>query len=150
MKLPEIKRLASAPLRPRGRAHVRADISVSARMGPCDRADATMRPRGHRPIRADEVIPLSSPSLCTPSLALRGQVVASARTREKIKIKFFLVVEKERKKMFGIWFSIPKFPRFPELRGLVATQDRVFLHYVPNSSIKHSKSDSKDRSQEIL
>jgi hypothetical protein len=32
----------------------------------------------------------------------------------------------------------------------VITQDRVFLHYVPNSSIKHSKSDSKDRSQEIL
>jgi hypothetical protein len=32
----------------------------------------------------------------------------------------------------------------------VATQDRVFSHYVPNSSIKHSKSDSKDRSQEIL
>jgi hypothetical protein len=32
----------------------------------------------------------------------------------------------------------------------VATHDRVFLHYVPNSSIKHSKSDSKDRSQEIL
>jgi hypothetical protein len=32
----------------------------------------------------------------------------------------------------------------------VATQDRVFPHYVPNSSIKHSKSDSKDCSQEIL
>jgi hypothetical protein len=32
----------------------------------------------------------------------------------------------------------------------VATQDRLFPHYVPNSSIKHSKSDSKDRSQEIL
>jgi hypothetical protein len=32
----------------------------------------------------------------------------------------------------------------------VATQDRVFPHYVPNSSIKHSKSDSKDHSQEIL
>jgi hypothetical protein len=32
----------------------------------------------------------------------------------------------------------------------VATQDRVFPHYVSNSSIKHSKSDSKDRSQEIL
>jgi hypothetical protein len=32
----------------------------------------------------------------------------------------------------------------------VATQDRVFPYYVPNSSIKHSKSDSKDRSQEIL
>jgi hypothetical protein len=32
----------------------------------------------------------------------------------------------------------------------VATQDRVLPHYVPNSSIKHSKSDSKDRSQEIL
>jgi hypothetical protein len=32
----------------------------------------------------------------------------------------------------------------------VATQDRVFPHYVPNSSIRHSKSDSKDRSQEIL
>jgi hypothetical protein len=32
----------------------------------------------------------------------------------------------------------------------VATQDRVFPHYVPNSSIKHSKNDSKDRFQEIL
>jgi hypothetical protein len=32
----------------------------------------------------------------------------------------------------------------------IATQDRVFPHYVSNSSIKHSKSDSKDRSQEIL
>jgi hypothetical protein len=32
----------------------------------------------------------------------------------------------------------------------VAIQDRVFPYYVPNSSIKHSKSDSKDRSQEIL
>jgi hypothetical protein len=35
-------------------------------------------------------------------------------------------------------------------KRIVATQDRVFPHYVPNSSIKHSKSDSKDRSQEIL
>jgi hypothetical protein len=34
--------------------------------------------------------------------------------------------------------------------AVVATQDRVFPYYVPNSSIKHSKSDSKDRSQEIL
>jgi hypothetical protein len=33
---------------------------------------------------------------------------------------------------------------------VVVTQDRVFPHYVPNSSVKHSKSDSKDRSQEIL
>jgi hypothetical protein len=32
----------------------------------------------------------------------------------------------------------------------VATQDRVFPYYTPKSSIKHSKSDSKDRSQEIL
>jgi hypothetical protein len=32
----------------------------------------------------------------------------------------------------------------------VTTQDRVFPYYAPNSSIKHSKSDSKDRSQEIL
>jgi hypothetical protein len=37
-----------------------------------------------------------------------------------------------------------------DLERIVATQDRVFPHYVPNSSIKHSKSDSKDRSQEIL
>jgi hypothetical protein len=29
---------------------------------------------------------------------------------------------------------------------VVATQDRVFSHYVPNSSTRHSKSDSKDRS----
>jgi hypothetical protein len=36
------------------------------------------------------------------------------------------------------------------LRMAVATQDRVFSYYAPNSSIKHSKSDSKDRSQEIL
>jgi hypothetical protein len=34
--------------------------------------------------------------------------------------------------------------------GAVATKDRVFPYYVPNSSIKHNKSDSKDRSQEIL
>jgi hypothetical protein len=33
---------------------------------------------------------------------------------------------------------------------IVATQDRVFPYYASNSSIKHSKSDSKDRSQEIL
>jgi hypothetical protein len=33
---------------------------------------------------------------------------------------------------------------------VVATQDRVFPYYAPNSSIKHSKSNSKDRSQEIL
>jgi hypothetical protein len=32
----------------------------------------------------------------------------------------------------------------------VATQDRLFPYCVPNSSIKHNKSDSKDRSQEIL
>jgi hypothetical protein len=37
-----------------------------------------------------------------------------------------------------------------DMEVVVATQDRVFSHYVPNSSIKHSKSDSKDRSQEIL
>jgi hypothetical protein len=36
------------------------------------------------------------------------------------------------------------------LSDAVATQDRVFPHYVPNSSIKNSKSDSKDCSQEIL
>jgi hypothetical protein len=33
---------------------------------------------------------------------------------------------------------------------IVATQDRVIPYYAPNSFIKHSKSDSKDRSQEIL
>jgi hypothetical protein len=38
----------------------------------------------------------------------------------------------------------------PLTMTLVATQDRVFPYYAPNSSIKHSKSDSKDRSQEIL
>jgi hypothetical protein len=32
----------------------------------------------------------------------------------------------------------------------LATQDRIIPYYAPNSSIKHSKSDSKDRSQEIL
>jgi hypothetical protein len=32
----------------------------------------------------------------------------------------------------------------------VATQDRVFPYYVPIFYIKYSKSDSKDRSQEIL
>jgi hypothetical protein len=32
----------------------------------------------------------------------------------------------------------------------VATQDRIIPYYAPNSSIKHSKNDSKDRSQEIL
>jgi hypothetical protein len=41
---------------------------------------------------------------------------------------------------------LPKSKPWPS----VAIQDRVFPHYVPNSSIKHSKSDSKDRSQEIL
>jgi hypothetical protein len=41
-------------------------------------------------------------------------------------------------------------PKDPSVGGGVAIQDRVFPHYVPNSSIKHSKSDSKDRSQEIL
>jgi hypothetical protein len=42
--------------------------------------------------------------------------------------------------------------QLPERKGdtVVATQDKVFPHYVPNSSIKHSKSDSKDCSQEIL
>jgi hypothetical protein len=35
-------------------------------------------------------------------------------------------------------------------KGNVAIHDRVFPYYAPNSSIKHSKSDSKDRSQEIL
>jgi hypothetical protein len=35
-------------------------------------------------------------------------------------------------------------------RLFVATQDRVIPYYAPNSSIKHSKSDSKDCSQEIL
>jgi hypothetical protein len=37
-----------------------------------------------------------------------------------------------------------------ELGNIVATQDRVIPYYAPNSSIKHSKSDSKDCSQEIL
>jgi hypothetical protein len=36
------------------------------------------------------------------------------------------------------------------LVAIVATQDRLIPYYAPNSSIKHSKSDSKDRSQEIL
>jgi hypothetical protein len=44
----------------------------------------------------------------------------------------------------------PIAPELPAPSTTVATQDRVFPHYVPNSSIKHSKSDSKDRSQEIL
>jgi hypothetical protein len=34
--------------------------------------------------------------------------------------------------------------------NVVTTQDRVIPYYAPNSSIKHSKSDSKDRSQEIM
>jgi hypothetical protein len=37
-----------------------------------------------------------------------------------------------------------------DCREFVATQDRVIPYYAPNSSIKYSKSDSKDRSQEIL
>jgi hypothetical protein len=49
----------------------------------------------------------------------------------------------------GLWFSILVVFE-PQNDHSVATQDRVFPHYVPNSSIKHSKSDSKDRSQEIL
>jgi hypothetical protein len=46
----------------------------------------------------------------------------------------------------------PKFRIWKAKRSLaaVATQDRVIPYYAPNSSIKHSKSDSKDRSQEIL
>jgi hypothetical protein len=32
----------------------------------------------------------------------------------------------------------------------VTTQDRVIPYYAPNSSIKHSKSDSQDRSLKIL
>jgi hypothetical protein len=32
----------------------------------------------------------------------------------------------------------------------VVTHDRTIPYYAPNSSIKHSKSDSKDRFQEIL
>jgi hypothetical protein len=35
-------------------------------------------------------------------------------------------------------------------KPIVATQDRIIPYYAPNSSIKHNKSDSKDRSQEIL
>jgi hypothetical protein len=35
--------------------------------------------------------------------------------------------------------------KVPHMSG-VATQDRVIPYYAPNSSIKHSKSDSKDRS----
>jgi hypothetical protein len=35
-------------------------------------------------------------------------------------------------------------------RVFITTHDRLFPYYVLNSSIKHSKSDSKDRSQEIL
>jgi hypothetical protein len=38
----------------------------------------------------------------------------------------------------------------PKVEGVVATEDRIFPYYAPNSSIKHSKSDSKDHSQEIL
>jgi hypothetical protein len=37
-----------------------------------------------------------------------------------------------------------------QMVSTVATQDRVIPYYAPNSSIKHSKSDSKDHSQEIL
>jgi hypothetical protein len=49
--------------------------------------------------------------------------------------------------------GLPKLPMKKSVDVLwlsVATQDRVFLYYASNSSIKHSKSDSKDRSQEIL
>jgi hypothetical protein len=46
--------------------------------------------------------------------------------------------------------SIHRYNNAPSTKQAVATQDRVFPHYVPISSIKHSKSDSKDRSQEIL
>jgi hypothetical protein len=46
--------------------------------------------------------------------------------------------------------NYPLLKKEPIIIFCVATQDRVFPHYVPNSSIKHSKSDSKDRSQEIL
>jgi hypothetical protein len=47
------------------------------------------------------------------------------------------------------WCPRPlKAPSFTNVA--VVTQDRVTPYYAPNSSIKHSKSDSKDRSQEIL
>jgi hypothetical protein len=58
------------PLRPHGHERIRAN--------------APLCPRGHRSVRADEVISLPSPSLFTPSLALHGRAVASARTCEKI------------------------------------------------------------------
>jgi hypothetical protein len=50
--------------------------------------------------------------------------------------------------------SLTRSGRYPDpsrpISDCIATQDRVFPYYVPNSSIKYSKSDSKDRSQEIL
>jgi hypothetical protein len=113
MKLPGVKRLASARTRP----CIRTDISTSARTRPCVHADIGASARMRQCVCADEVISLPSPSLCTPSLALRGWAVTSAWTREKnlknkkiIFIYFWLLAAgKERKKMFG--FQSPRFPR---------------------------------------
>jgi hypothetical protein len=51
---------------------------------------------------------------------------------------------------FWFYIQVRVSRKLAATNAVVATQDRVFPHYVPNSSIKHSKSDSKDRSQEIL
>jgi hypothetical protein len=75
-------------------------------------------------------VPITEPTLSTPAPSLQG--VPS--------VAFPVVGGASRLQ------SSP----FVAKKSLVATQDRVFPHYVPNSSIKHSKSDSKDRSQEIL
>jgi hypothetical protein len=77
---------ADTTMRPRGRTRIRADMRTSTRTHPnvCADIGASARMRLCVRVDEDEVISLPLPSLCTPSLALRGQVVASARTREKI------------------------------------------------------------------
>jgi hypothetical protein len=46
------------------------------------------------------------------------------KKRKKRNFNFFLVVGKERKKMFDFWFSIPKIPKFPELLELPGLRGR--------------------------
>jgi hypothetical protein len=62
------------------------------------------------------------------------------------------IEEEQWTRLMNYWeadTTMEKSKKMSKARSSVATQDRVLPHYVPNSSIKHSKSDSKDRSQEI-
>jgi hypothetical protein len=82
--------------------------------------------------------------LSNAELAAHSHSLEKRLNHEKLKVWF------HKKKVAQLQMTRPNLKDISHeclnRKDVVATQDRVISYYAPHSSIKHSKSDSKDRS----